>query len=105
MLKRPTPVPAKPAFIGALLQRASAHPGLVMGGLGAAALGAGYLLDKSDKPKKLTDKTASVELISPMTLISMREEFDSIFEKEAEQVQYKVTKAGLVKSIKSKISR
>ena len=69
----------------------------------AVGVGGGALL--ASKKGKGSKKTASVELISPMTLISMREEFDSIFEKEAEQVQHKVTKAGLVKSIKSKISR
>ncbi len=71
----------------------------------ALAVGVGggaFLAKKKLKGKK---KKASVELIRPTTLISMREEFDSIFEKEAEQVQYKVTKAGLLKSIKSKISR
>lgn len=69
----------------------------------AVGVGGGALL--ASKKGKGKEKKASVELISPMTLISMREEFDSIFEKEAEQVQYKVTKAGLLKSIKSKISR
>ena len=54
--------------------------------------------------KSLKKKTASVELINPATLIAMREEFDNIFTKEAEQVQHKVSKARLLEIIKNGIS-
>lgn len=50
-------------------------------------------------------KKPAIKLIDPATLIAMREEFDSIFEKEAEQVEHKVAKAKLLEIIKSKISR
>lgn len=75
---------------------------MARGGTALAVGGGAFLAKKKSKGK---EKTASVALISPVTLIAMREEFQDVYEKEAEKVAVKTAKARLANIIKSKISR
>lgn len=71
-------------------------------GLGATALaGAGVAANRAIKKKK--KKEASVDLLDPATLIAMRNEFESIFTREASQVADKVKKASLLKQRLSEV--
>lgn len=68
----------------------------------------GYHHGKKSKARKYLaaskqEKTASVALISPVTLIAMREEFQEVYEKEAERVSVKVAKARLSEIIRERI--
>ena len=72
---------------------------------GTALVAGGGLLAMKKKKKKGKKKEASIESLSPSVLVPMREEFERIFDREAEQVEYKVAKAGLLENIKQRISQ